>query len=225
MTSTTPRESQETSELRLERWTPSAAADAYAEKRFSNTRREQRDPRLLSALMARFPLSGDAARVLDVPSGTGRLHAVASGLGRELVAVDRSLAMLSRGAGKRLCASAWRLPFRDDCFELVLCCRLLHHLDQDQQRAGLLRELARVARERVLISYWDAACLQMLRRRWGLRRARQSDTRVAIGRARLEQLARAAGLEVLGHAASARWLSPQTFCALRPTSAPWPRSR
>ncbi|MFT4539777.1 MAG: SAM-dependent methyltransferase [Planctomycetota bacterium] len=209
-------ESDARTELRIDRWSKQESGDAYADNRFSNSRSAGRDPRMARALMRRFPLDQPAARILDVPSGTGRLHEVASGLAERVVGIDNSTAMLARGYGARICASAWRLPFRDNSFEVVLCCRLLHHLPDDASRSSLLTELARVAKHRILLSFWDATSLHALRRRLGLRRSRKPDSRVPIERTQLEQLARSAGLELLGYRASARFLSPQTFCALRP---------
>ena len=51
-------------------------------------------------------------------------------------------------------ASVTDLPFEDDSFSLVMCCEVLEHLEFDELPRAL-RELQRVARERVIISVPD----------------------------------------------------------------------
>lgn len=200
------------------RWGETGAGERYRDRRFRDARAAGRDPRLVARLLRRWPLrAGESARVLDVPCGAGRLHrALSSCPGARVVSADLSPEMLRAlpAPGPRLRADALRLPFADDAFDLVVCCRLLHHLEQDDARRTLLAELLRVSRGRVLVSFWDSASWHAWRRRVGLRRGRRPDPRVAITRGRLEQLARQAGARVLGHAASFRFVSPQTFCAL-----------
>ncbi len=193
------------------KWTHQGAGQRYAASRFRTARARERDLRLVSRLLARHRATPE--RVLDVPAGTGRLRANFAD-SRRYVAVDRSPSMLAQCEGNRLQADILALPFPDDCFDLVLCCRLLHHLDPSERRA-CLRELARVSRGWVIVSFWDSASYHAWRRRLGLRRARHADPRRSASRADLERDCAAAGLEVLGYAASMRWISPQTFLAAR----------
>ena len=46
-------------------------------------------------------------------------------------------------------ASAYALPYADDCFELVVCCEVLEHLERPERA---LAELSRVAGRAVLVS-------------------------------------------------------------------------
>lgn len=201
-------------------WTQDDAGQRYARRRFGSERARQRDPRLVAALLERYlePGRGRRGTVLDVPGGTGRLEGALGGFER-YVAADRSRSMLAQASGARVVADVLSLPFPSRSFDAVVCCRLLHHLTPPERRAALA-ELARVSRDLVIASFWDAHSYHALRRRLGLRRAAHPDTRLAAPRADLRADLEAAGLEVLGHAASFRFVSPQTFVAARITGGP-----
>ena len=213
------------------RWGSGEAAERYVGSRWRSARARGRDVRLVRSLLARLETATggerDTEQVLDVPSGTGRLRALLSGLGLRYVAVDASLAMLSRDApalglarggeetARALQASVHELPFRDGSFEVVVCCRLLHHLERERDLAGAVRELVRVSRRAVIASFWDAASLHAWRRRRGLRGHRPHDTRVAIAKQRLVETFREAGAEVTAFRHSFRFVSQQTFLLAR----------
>jgi SAM-dependent methyltransferase len=84
-------------------------------------------------------------RVLDLGAGTGVAGRAALAAGaRSVASVDPALGMLRRCASglHPVAADATALPFRDDCFDLVLAAFCLGHLDRPV--AGL-REARRVA--------------------------------------------------------------------------------
>ena len=199
-----------------DRWRAPDAGTAYATTRWKNRTREQRDPRLVARLLRRLPESvlPRGARVLDVPCGTGRLHAVLAGRGLRVTSADVSPAMLAAheaGRGHALCADAGRLPFDDGTFELVLCCRLLHHLRDEAELRRIVAELVRVSRGHVIASFWDRASLPELGR--GSRPRGEEVPRGRIARARRDLRAafEDAGAGVVAHAASLRFVSRQTF--------------
>ncbi len=106
------------------------------------------DPAKLAYLQAEIR----GRRVLDVACGPGvYAEALARG-GRDVVGVDYSSGLL-RAAGSRFagfrcaCAAAHALPFRDGSADTVLLLSVLEHGDD----LALLREAARVARERVIV--------------------------------------------------------------------------
>jgi len=106
------------------------------------------DPRLAAAIAAAL---GAAATVVNVGAGAGSYEPV----DRPVVAVEPSAAMLRqrrRGAAPAVRASATELPFRDAAFAAALAVLTMHHWPD---RARGLAELARVARERVVIVTWD----------------------------------------------------------------------
>lgn len=145
---------------------------------------------------------------LDVPSGTGRLTHL---LPAPAVRVDRDLSMLQAADDRlpRVQASASRLPFRDRAFAGVLCMRLLQHVPPRDERRAILRELARVSAGPVLVSFFDAASLQHLRRRLRVALGGRRSARVAVRLRVLREDLAAAGLRIVRVASLRRWFSEQ----------------
>ena len=98
------------------------------------------------------------SRVLDLPVGTGRMARYLESNGYQVVGSDISLAMmqvageLSGGRTALVRGDGERLPFADNSFDVAVCFRLLVHLPEEA-RLNLLREMARVAKERVIAVY------------------------------------------------------------------------
>lgn len=96
-----------------------------------------------------------AKQVLEVGCGEGKLatHLIRNAPApARYLATDLSLDTVGSGVDPRIefkPASIYELPFATDSFDIVVCCEVLEHLERPS--AGLA-ELARVARERVLIS-------------------------------------------------------------------------
>jgi SAM-dependent methyltransferase len=106
------------------------------------------DPRLAAAIAAAL---GPAASVVNVGAGAGSYEPD----DRAVVAIEPSAAMLRqrrRGVAPAVQGSATDLPFRDGAFSAALAVLTVHHWPD---RARGLAELARVARERVVILTWD----------------------------------------------------------------------
>lgn len=198
-----------------QRWRQPERGDEYRDRRWQ--RRRERDPELVAALLARH--AAGARSVLDVPAGTGRLARAAPA--SAWFGVDASLPMLcalpSHLAPRAVVGLAEALPLRDGAVDVVLCCRLLHHLPSRDARRILLAEFARVSRDLVIVSFWDRTSWPQLRRRlWGGR----EETRASVARAELLADLRAAGLEPLAFSASARFFSAQTFAVARRREPP-----
>jgi len=98
------------------------------------------------------------SRVLDLPVGTGRMSRYLESKGHEVVGSDISLAMmqvageLSGGRAALVRGDGETLPFADNSFDVAVCFRLLVHLPEEA-RLSVLREMARVARTRVIAVY------------------------------------------------------------------------
>lgn len=136
-----------------------------------------------------FPSLPPNARVLDAPCGAGRLTLWAarqgwevSGLDLGKAAVDHTRAVLDE-AGKPARVregDVFNLPWESRHFDAVICFRLLHHFAERAERRELVREMARVSRGYVLVSYlapWSYTGLKRrLRAAVGGHRHRQNHT-------------------------------------------------
>lgn len=123
----------------------------------------------LEGLVRRAARPGD--RILDAPSGYGRLSAILGGGRRRVVATDVSRPMLRsarRKDGGRVvhcCGDVRALPFADAAFDGVVCVRLVQHLPDAAARREVFGELARVARRWAVVSAYRAAGLHHLQRK------------------------------------------------------------
>lgn len=186
-------------------------AERYRDRRFRTGSGRATDRAERAALRALLRLvDRGGSPWLDVPSGTGRM---ADELPGTAVQVDRELAMLvAAGPGRpRLCASAIALPFADRTFAGVLCHRLLQHIPTPVERIAILRELARVSRGPVVVSFFDACSLQHWRRRIRRWLGKPRSGRCAVPRATFLAECRAAGLQPIAVRALRRFLAEQTL--------------
>lgn len=174
---------------------------------------DARERRALRALLERAELCGGAW--LDAPSGAGRLSGELPG---HVVQVDRDPAMVlaAGGAFARACASVHALPFNDGAFGGALCMRLLQHIETSAERIKILGELGRVSRGPVVVSFFDAASLQHLRRKLRSIRGKRPSGRVSIRRACFAREAAAAGLQVVTMSALRRFVGEQTLALCLP---------
>jgi len=150
-------------------------------------------------------------RILDVGSGDSRLAAcLQTELARrnrsvDFVALDRRLSHLRNGHHStqklsRVAADVMDLPFQEETFEVVICNLFLHHFMEDKA-VDLLRRLARVASEAVLINYLERHPLPyaFIRIAWPFARSRitrhdgAASVRQAYTKDELATLARRAG--------------------------------
>jgi len=196
-------------------WSDPEARSRYAGPRWKDRRSALRDPAIVERILARQGARPGLRPILDAPCGTGRLRGVFERRGMRYVGVDVSWPMLREaqsGEGTGLVmAVVDRLPFRDDSFDVVLCCRLLHHLADEEETDAVVRELVRVAHRMVIVSFWDRASLHALRARVGLRRAEGPRGRSALSKRVLKRLFDSAGAEIVAFHHSFRFVSQQTF--------------
>jgi SAM-dependent methyltransferase len=185
---------------------------------------KRREKRLLEAILAR---TGENERLLDVPSGTGRLSDVLARHGERLYEVDYSLEML------RLCrkncaayqprlaeATALRLPFADGTFDLAVSIRLSHHLPEREARLAHVRELLRVSRRCALITFFDEGSwknrLREARRRFLASGKRPKYT---LRRDEVRRVAAEQGFRVVGFWPLSRLFSGHDFALFERASA------
>jgi SAM-dependent methyltransferase len=115
------------------------------------TRLRRPDPRLAVRI---FQALGAAETVVNVGAGAGAYEP----LDRHVIAVEPSLPMIHQrpwGRAPVVRASATHLPFKDGAFAAALAVFTVHHWPD---RARGLCELARVARDCVVVVTWDPAC-------------------------------------------------------------------
>ena len=200
------------------RWQRPQSAARYSETRWSSWRREARDPRLVASALAKELGDRRARYVLDAPCGTGRLRAAIEEHAERWVGLDVSASMLeamTEGERSAVRADVERLPFPDDAFDAVVCCRLLHHLREEDVLRRTVAELVRVSRDLVVASFWDAAALPSLRRRYLPVLGRRPRGRIPHAKSHLRRVFAAAGAEIVGFRHSLRFVSRQTFAVAR----------
>jgi SAM-dependent methyltransferase len=117
--------------------------------------------------------------IVDVPCGDGRVTPLLAHLGFHPVAADVSPAMVEL-AQRRFAGLGLAIPVEerdleatgwpDGAFDNLFSFRFFHHLPTDALRAQVAREMCRVARRRVLVSYLDARSWTSRRREREARR-------------------------------------------------------
>jgi len=143
-------------------WRAPIVAQAYDSCRFDNLK--GRVYRWLEESAIRQVLSSlqPGSKVLDAACGTGRVTALLRRQGFRPTGYDISAAMIAV-ARRQLTSLGYddvslvagdvqHLPYPADSFDAATCVGLLMHLDADA-RVGVLRQLARVAREQVVVQY------------------------------------------------------------------------
>ena len=110
------------------------------------------------------------ARVLDLPCGTGRLVPFLTVSGYRVFAADSSAHMIERAkalAERQKCTSKLEFgmedvmstSFSDGSFDAVICNRLFHHFFESDVRIRALRELRRISRGPVIMSFFCSRSL------------------------------------------------------------------
>ena len=133
-------------------WSDSSVADSYDRRRFGSAlgrRKHTNDVALVARLLARC---GSSLRVLDVPTGTGRLIGDLCAQGLTVVGLDLSPQMISvaqRPASGRflgfVLGDAEQLPLADASFDAIVSLRFLFHVRDERTRRRILEEFGRVA--------------------------------------------------------------------------------
>lgn len=117
-------------------------------------------------------LAGTDSCVVDIPCGNGRFFDIFSAA-RELIMIDYSTNMLQaleekygKGNNIRLIqADIGELPLPDNSVDLCFCMRLFHHMKNDQVMLGALKELSRISRKYVAVTFYNKNSLRFYRRK------------------------------------------------------------
>ncbi len=149
---------------------------------------------------------GAFGTILDLPCGAGRLTPTLARVADRVVCADLAGPMIDeardatagiarpRDGLQFVRSSALRMPFADKSFDVVVCWRLLQHLRNAADRAALFREMARVARHAVILSFSDSGTWRARFRRLCGRGSDSARSRVVISRQALSEEARQGGL-------------------------------
>jgi LSD1 subclass zinc finger protein len=196
----------ETSQEYQENYEQLVRAEQYNEKyrrkclKRMSTKREHS---LLRRLLSSQPR---VETLLDIPSGGGRLSAQMAPATELLFEADIAVGQVlyARESARLdvpqawLTASAFHIPFRDGGVDATVSVRLSHHLPTPEERERLVRELLRVSRKFVIMTFFDHNSVKNLlrraRRRLGLDRKRPKST-MAVSR--VAELAREQGAELV----------------------------
>jgi SAM-dependent methyltransferase len=71
------------------------------------------------------------------------------------------------------------LPFKGKIFDFILSMRFLHHLHQEEERKAVLGEFSRVAKEGIILSFYQSNPLHVLQRKLR-RRIKKSKTKIKM---------------------------------------------
>jgi SAM-dependent methyltransferase len=182
------------------------AAEKYAGA-LPGTATDRREGRCIQRMLAGVSAG---AEVLDLPCGTGRLLPLLCGLGYRVTAADSSGHMvdlarafavnqgLTMDADRFLVADALSTPFSDGAFGAVVCNRLIHHFREPEVRRAALKELRRISRGPILVSFFrDLGTDALAFRLKHLLRGSKATDRIPISLAALRADIEAAGLKIV----------------------------
>jgi ubiquinone/menaquinone biosynthesis C-methylase UbiE len=140
--------------------------------------RDKREMQCITTALARIP---PGSHVLDLPCGTGRLTRLLVDRGFRVTGADVSEAMLAQArdnhATSGLSASStfphvhfehhdiMQTGYPDGYFDVVICNRLFHHFTEHTTRLTALRELRRISRGPVIISFFNSFAIDAAYRR------------------------------------------------------------
>jgi ubiquinone/menaquinone biosynthesis C-methylase UbiE len=198
--------SPKTSESYQENYEGVARAQEYNEKyrrKFFKRLSTRLELRLLRRLLSTQPR---CATLLDLPCGGGRLSHQLAPATDLLVEADIALGQILYGREVSrqevpqiwMTASAFHIPFRDGGVDATVSIRLSHHLPSPEERERHLKELLRVSRRFVLMSFFDTNSVKNLlrRARRSLRLHEKSPKKTMTAR-RVSELARECGAELV----------------------------
>jgi ubiquinone/menaquinone biosynthesis C-methylase UbiE len=157
-------------------------AKNYEKKRFTRSYRMRRLDRLEKAFALEVvEMLGYDVHIVDIPCGDGRFFDIFHNA-KKLTMIDYSenmLAVAKEKAGNAqnvefVRADISDMPLPDDCAELCFCMRLFHHMEVDHIRLTSLKELARISKKYVALSFYNKSCLRFYRRKLLHRKIRGS---------------------------------------------------
>jgi len=213
----------------IEKYQSPAGAASYNVKYEEEAIKRLSDQRERKLLRRIFGIVGSHDRFLDLPSGTGRLFPTIRTYGKRFVETDVSREMLKL-ARENLAewkphlvqASAFHIPYKSGSFDCVFSARLTHHIPEAAERDRFIRELGRVSRNWVVMTFfhtWSVKnILRRIRRLWNRKRPK-----ITMTTGELRGVARTAGLELVRTFPLARLFSGHHYAILKKVDGAAPR--
>ncbi len=144
-------------------------------------RHHWRDKREMQCIINALDSTPRGSRILDLPCGTGRLTRLLVDRGFRVTGADvsesmLSLARISNATCRPSVSGAFahvdykhldimQTGYPDGYFDAVICNRLFHHFTEHITRLKALRELRRISRGSVIISFFNSFALDAAYRR------------------------------------------------------------
>ncbi|HTF87006.1 MAG TPA: methyltransferase domain-containing protein [Planctomycetota bacterium] len=156
--------------------------------RARSARRDRVEMALLASLLPER-IDGIA---LDVPCGYGRMSDLLRARGASPVSLDISPDMARAAhanSGRGVVGELEHLPLADRSVDVSICFRFLHHVPTRAQRVGILKQLARVSRRYVVLTWFHPVSVHHLRRIFS-----RGSKRFALTQSQVEAEALEAGL-------------------------------
>ena len=202
-------------------------ARTYARRKNAPTRRNLREWACIEKALRGVPAG---AHVLDLPCGTGRLEPLLAAKGFPVTAADYSEHMIEQATAAYLgstgyeqlpehirfvCQDVMHTDFPDGAFDAVICNRLLHHYPTPELRRRALRELARITKGVLVVSYFSSLAVSA----WKFHvsnhlKGRTPTDRIPIPFGELQKDLEDVGLRCTGSFPVRYGLSPQTYLRL-----------
>ncbi len=156
---------------KLQNYNSTRGAEAYKADYQNKLHRKWSDKRERALLAQYFAQIGHVESILDLPCGHGRLSDLLKSKCDRLIEADWSFTMVSLNqrdngldARRYFRASALEIPLPDRSVDVVVSFRLSHHLETPELRERHLRELFRVAKKTVVVTWFSATSLKNLLR-------------------------------------------------------------
>jgi SAM-dependent methyltransferase len=169
-TITEPVASSASHKLARDRFSRKSLADKYPSE-YSNRWRDRRELVCIQKCLEAIP---SGSRVLDLPCGTGRLTRLLVSRGYQVTGADVSEAMLGHARDnyriyqrQHTKAPAVQFEVRDvlatgynaDQFDGISCIRLFHHFEESDIRRRALKELRRICRGPIVLTFLNSFAL------------------------------------------------------------------
>ena len=193
-------------------------AKNYEKKRFTRSYRMRRLDRLEKAFALQVvEMLDNGVHIVDIPCGDGRFFDVFSNA-KKLTMIDYSENMLAVAKEKIgnaknvefIRADISNLPMPANCAELCFCMRLFHHMEDDRIRLTALKELARISKKYVAMSFYNKGCWRFYRRKLLGKKIRGS----YVTFAHFVELASQAGLKFVKRIPRVNTIEPQCLVIL-----------